>query len=91
MLSIRTQDRMALVPYKNEIEIELYTNDKYLINIETHKHKIIPLGIYTTKERALEVLDEIQEAILSANMYICDGIVVEKVPPQEVVYQMPNE
>jgi len=61
MLSIRTQDRMALVPYKYRIIITDYTE----INGEK-KYEIycdIELGTYATKKRALEVLDEIERAV----------------------------
>jgi hypothetical protein len=110
MLSIRTQDRMALVPYDsaiciyerqtNELDIILQRFKKEPKDLEKlYEYALamgrievgLVLGTYATKERALEVLDEIQEAILSANMYVGDGIVIEKTPPQEVVYQMPNE
>lgn len=144
MLSIRTQDRMALVPYKERITIyqgkvvndvlienaekfnaELQDNlrkqassdnisfdmlgrtgfeNKYENLYEKQKKEVpepiydfeislgdYPLGTYATKERALEVLDEIEEVILSANMWVGDGIAVDKVPPQNRIHQMPKE
>lgn len=68
MLSIRTQDRMSLVPYDKRITI-------YTVISKNHKNEDVikneceinlggfPLGAYATKKRSLEVLDEIQEAI----------------------------
>ena len=148
MLSIRTQDRMALVPYisyvsvecnrykianKDEIDkvkkqnkrlredliyqarnentnlgknLSLLTIDKRYDeqrqeppkeiysewNIKSNgENNHILLGTYKTKERALEVLDEIEEVILSANMWVGDGIAVDKVPPQNRIHQMPKE
>ena len=66
MLSIRTQDRMALVPYNNVIHINELTVIEsgklvYELIIDNSFHS---LGTYATKERALEVLDEIQKALL---------------------------
>ena len=115
MLSIRTQDRMALVPYDSEIEIKYSLNEKgseklndtkttteyitnriILIQFEENVEYYLvsnktKLGTYKTKERALEVLDEIEEVILSANMWVNDGIAVDKVPPQNRIHQMPKE
>ena len=61
MLSIRTQDRMALVPY-DSIKIE-EVGDSYFINLE-YDMRSVHLGTYTTKERALEVLDEIEKHVV---------------------------
>lgn len=56
MLSIRTQDRMALVPYKEEVWIRedgaIFTWDKNGVSKK--------LGQYANQEKALEVVDEIQ-------------------------------
>ena len=67
MLSIRTQDRMALVPYNGRIMISLregvheegdWEFDTLFIVTPDGVYKF--LGTYKTNERALEVLDEIQ-------------------------------
>ena len=65
MLSIRTQDRMALVPYDSAITIVASYKDGKIENkmcelIMPYRISYMVLGTYTTKERALEVLDEIQ-------------------------------
>ena len=62
MLSIRTQDRMALVPYDGKIEI-MGELDQNLVRLENKQVLIMEyttLGTYATQKRALEVLDEIQ-------------------------------
>ena len=58
MLSIRTQDRMALVPYNGKIDIFNHKDDWYISIIVIKEFEL--LGTYKSKERALEVLDEIE-------------------------------
>ena len=67
MLSIRTQDRTALVPYDGIIKIKKdhAINAHSVSSVEIYKGYSIVcdvgiLGTYKTEERALEVLDEIQ-------------------------------
>ena len=90
MLSIRTQDRMALVPYKEPIVIKENILNEIVIQfirekekpeiaydlVVSHQTHFLPLGRYATKERALEVLDEIEDM-----MGYTDN----------VKYQMPSE
>ena len=82
MLSIRTQNRMKLVPYNNTIEI--YESRKRTELKEWELTGIceitlgnVPLGTYSTKERALEVLDGIER--------VCNGKVIISADP------LPNE
>lgn len=49
------------------------------------------LGTYATKERALEVLDEIQEAELGNFHYKCPSNVKVSNNEDTIVYQMPAE
>lgn len=72
-LWIRSQDREDLVKVNalwimdNQIwmEVPFYENHKKVgLSITGHNHK---LAEYSTKERALEVLDEIQKLIRSAS------------------------
>ena len=70
MLSIRTQDRMALVPYNEEVYLkECPESKKCFIRIVSVKKNTLnlpftTLGTYKTKKRALEVLDEIEQYII---------------------------
>lgn len=80
-LWIRSQDREKL-RINPELEIYEYGNEKFLVidtkgNVIYDKAKI--LGEYKTKERALEVLDEIQK------------ILIDYSKMSRVVYQMPIE
>ena len=130
MLSIRTQDRMSLVPYdsviyilksdKKELIEKLYEKNCERININvepTNPHYFdasmarkyaennyreldirqivcgdITLGTYKTKERALEVLDEIEEAILSQTKVFIneDGLEYHSIS-FTIIYEMPKE
>lgn len=95
MLSIRTQDRMALVPYKGRILIsikdgvvnfkqELARNTLVIVNED---NVYTQLGTYATKERALEVLDEIEKALRDDCVFSTStGAVL--IP---TVYRMPKE
>jgi len=69
MLSIRTQDRMALVPYDSAITIVTSYKDGSVENkmcelIMPYRISYMVLGTYATKERALAVLDEIEIAVV---------------------------
>jgi hypothetical protein len=104
MLSIRTQDRMALVPY-NEV-ICITRHNKNAIDMIMSKDKDIKadmvymvwiggngkLGTYKSKERALEVLDEIENAYRDRTVYLkgneTDYVSLASLP---IVYQMPKE
>ena len=68
MLSIRTQDRMRLIPYDKPIEIKQTKIDGWSLDIRELKYF---LGTYATKERALEVLDEIEQ-------YVVGKIIIQK-------------
>ena len=74
---VRSQDRMGLVPsgyiyieqnelcktHKTDGTSGLITLYSYDLHIYVDKITSIEIGTYATKERALEVLDEIQDAI----------------------------
>ena len=75
-LWIRNQDRENLV--KVEL-LEISERGKDCMIITIFQNKVAHLGIYKTKERALEVLNEIQNLLETRN-----GI-------QQMVYEMPKE
>lgn len=86
MLSIRTQDRMVLVPYNAHIVIRKRTS-KHSIEIETFYSTVV-LGTYATQERALKVLDEIAQALCSnENIYVD----INTREPMQTIFQMPKE
>lgn len=82
---IRTQDRNTLIDCKM-IEVEkntVYTNGEI-----TQR-----LGIYPTEARALEVLDEIQKAVLgNIIMPLNNYVAYQSVPVHiSMIYEMPKE
>lgn len=84
-LWIRSQDRMNLVQIK-QISLNYQNNKQVIANYEPEQYENSScfyelLGTYKTKERALEVLDEIQKIFYNNQKYINDV----------VVYQMPIE
>jgi len=101
MLSIRTQDRMCLVPYDSILAIK----KDYAINAWSLETVVIHngysivcdagiLGIYKTKERALEVLDEIQWRIEQNEIIIKEEPTdncYSYTPKRSNVYEMPKE
>ena len=79
---IRSQDKKTLV--KADKLIIGYDKNEKVYEI----HNVYDsLGIYKSKERALEVLDEIQEKIINFEF----GEANECLISNEVVYQMPEE
>lgn len=101
-LWIRSQDRMDLVKV-NQININ-YSNSKQIIAnyipdfVGTQGESYELLGDYESKERALEVLDEIQSFIANnyeselpsyCNNMIANGKIVLKT--RKIVYDMPKE
>lgn len=83
-LWIRSQDKSSIVKVDN-----LYVSIGNYICYYVEKGKEVPgtyyrpsgeLGIYETKERAIEVLDEIQQYILLPN-----------IDNSNYIYQMPKE
>jgi len=89
---IRTQDKEMLVNCNNfRLDWMIYKEGTSPSKYNIINDNAFLLGSYSTKERALEVLDEIQQKILSANCFIGDGYAVEKMPPQIVIYEMPKE
>jgi hypothetical protein len=111
MLSIRTQNRMALVPYNNLIRIrgiviggEKDVEFRCFMEFDSESFE---LGTYPTKERALEVLDEIEAASMGRlvipeplieehhwafkNRTIIQPIGQNKIEILPFVYQMPPQ
>lgn len=49
------------------------------------------LGTYKTKERALEVLDEIQKEIHNSKELLYDDGHIVNIPCENIIYEMPEE
>ena len=87
-LWIRSQDKMNLVKVYNVFLNANYDNKR----ISTYDgDSNTTLGEYKTKERALEVLDEIQEAKLGNFHYKCPSNVKVSNNEDTIIYQMPAE
>ena len=86
-LWIRSQDKMALAKFDLLILEKIpENNDKYMFIADYYKN----MGVYETKERALEVLDEIQNALELDEAFDYTGKVVVTAT-QSVIYNMPKE
>ena len=77
-LWIRTQDKKRLLKI-NVLGYVEYQNVNVINGYFTNEVDNYDLGIYNSKERALEVLDEIQD------------ILIDYAKISRVVYQMPEE
>ena len=83
-LWIRSQDKTILTKINEDIYI--YDNLDKTSTIRTDKWQ---LGTYKTKERALEVLDEISENMRLSFVYYDEF--KGTLPKPCVIYQMPEE
>lgn len=90
-LWIRSQDREDLVKMSDVIEISARTGVYTIITMT--QGKIVGLGNYQTKERAIEVLDEIQNILIPKlrTVFTKEGLNVELVDKNYDVYEMPEE
>ena len=82
---IRSQNKETLVNADKLLIDEKH--NKYTINFDTFTDSWYVLGTYKSKERALEVLDEAQEKIISFEFGKANKCLISS----EVVYQMPKE
>jgi hypothetical protein len=95
---VRSQDKEELIDIDKKrllFWFDGYSNNSVFLDpIAMGSDKRIKLGIYKTKERALEVLDEIQKQYVSNKMIeILDGnnITITETTEKLFVYQMPIE
>ncbi len=85
-LWIRSQDKEKLVKV-NDIAIEMNMIYGYFDKNTEYEH----LGSYSTKERALEVLDEIQKKINNIVLSILFGSPMIDFKKPFIIYEMPKE
>ena len=86
-LWIRSQDRRILQKVDNIYLNANYDNKRICSFIDGDE---MELATYKTKERALEVLDEIQEAKLGNFHYRCPSNVKVSSKEDTIIYQMPE-
>lgn len=95
-LWVRSQDKENLIPIKNPICVY----DNKIVYKESASY-IMTLAEYKTKERAIEVLDEIEERIMLINtiniskdrdsLIACKNVLTEeKIKGLNYPYQMPE-
>ena len=68
---IRSQDKMFLVKFENIVININNINDKEIIcwsQMNPREDEYIPLGHYSTKAKAMKVLDMIQEAYVNGHI-----------------------
>jgi hypothetical protein len=92
MIWIRTQDRETLIKcnYIDLDEININGDIEYGIVGGLSQNDIDALGKYKSKQRCLEVLDEIEHAIYDSNNVTINDLTARSYP-QQVIYQMPKE
>lgn len=82
-LWIRTRDRAGILKCE-KLYIQVLNGEFYILN-----ENEFPLGTYKTRERALEVLDEIQE--LLEPVHITNISKKEGIVGANIFYEMPKE
>lgn len=87
-LWIRSQDRRISQKVDNIFLNANYENKRISSLVDDYE---VELATYKTKERALEVLDEIQEAQLGNFHYRCSSNVKVSSKEDTIVYEMPEE
>lgn len=89
-LWVRSQDKKRLMKVNGLHYVEC--GNTYIINgYGTNEYDNYDIGIYETKERALEVMDEIQEAQLGNYHYRCPSNVKVSNNGNMIIYEMPKE
>ena len=83
-LWIRTRDRAGILKCE-KLYIQVLNGEFYILN-----ENEFPLGTYKTKERALEVLDEIQDILISSEYMNINNDEVMTCGSCKV-YEMPKE
>lgn len=86
-LWIRSQDRRILQKVDNIFLNANYENKRICSFVDDYE---VELATYKSKERALEVLDEIQEAQLGNFHYRCPSNVKVSSKEDTIVYEMPG-
>ena len=86
---VRTQNKETLVK-ADKLYIDK-NNNKYTINFDSCTDRWYILGTYKSKERAIEVLDEVEKKINLINLGHDFGSPMIDLKNPTYIYQMPNE
>ena len=91
-LWIRSQDKEDLIKIEN---VKYWNETQIAVNVQTSFNNVdyVVVGEYKSKERALEVLDEIQNKInnFEAELYASNQLHIGNVEIPSLVYEMPKE
>lgn len=91
---IRSQNKQVITKLKN-IRLKEIKENEYRILERINQEEDLILGIYSTKEKALKVLDEIQECLLKYTKGIkFSPDIMRKINfifAEPFVYQMPRD
>jgi hypothetical protein len=90
-LWIRSQDKEKFLPIDKPIVYDFSEFGSHRIIYKESASYAMNLGSYKSKERALEVLDEIQEAQLGNYHYRCPSNVKVSNNEDTIVYEMPKD
>lgn len=88
-LYVRSQDRMMLVKV-NQLAI-CKLSDSYDIMVTTDVYHQFLCGTYSTKEKALKILDDIQKYLYSSCQLVVNefGFIDKPLTLEILVYEMP--
>lgn len=92
-LWVRSQDRKSIVKINNQIGLNYNDNKTIIANYipdfsDKYDGSYDILGTYETKERSLEVLDEIQKELIGDTLH---SAVNKAIKNNILVYEMPKE
>ena len=89
---IRSQGGTILIDC-DSFAVEDHSGKYEVITLHSKSSISVSLGIYTTKGKALKVLDEIQNAIENTNYYIIDNFCLNSYALKRgaQVYEMPQD
>lgn len=87
---MRSQNRENLINNPLRIHYEIGYNEEHRIYANTYDEQIL-MGTYKTKQRALQILDEIQEAQLGNFHYRHPNNVKVSSKEDTIIYEMPKE
>lgn len=89
-LWVRSQDREILTPINKPITYWINEEGRYSIVYKESPSYVITLSTFSTKERALEVLDEIQNKLLD-NVIATNDDGYATLLENTCFYEMPKE
>ena len=82
---IRSQGKKTIINFENVLEVICNKANEIIIRRSVDDCQEV-IGTYSTEEKAVKVLDMIQNAYCNANCYFCSNGYV-----QNVVFNMPQD